>query len=136
MNGALGAGAALASHGAQPLAAQTIETKPARKRVVVDTQVHLWKANTPERPWVPGLPTQLPEPFTIEKPVPLLDENGVDRAIIVPPSWEGDRVDYALEAAQRYPNRFGVMGRIPLRSRKPRKNSRDGRRSRACSASG
>ena len=43
-----------------------------------------------------------------------MDEVGVDRAIIVPPSWEGDRVDYALEAAARYPNRFGVMGRIPL----------------------
>lgn len=115
MNGALGAGAALASHGAQPLAAQTTATKPARRRVVVDSQVHLWKANTPDRPWVPGLPPQLPEPFTIEKLVPLMDENGVDRAIIVPPSWEGDRVDYALEAAQRYPNRFGVMGRIPLK---------------------
>ena len=43
-----------------------------------------------------------------------MNEVGVDRAIIVPPSWEGDRIDYALEAAARYPERFGVMGRIPL----------------------
>ena len=43
-----------------------------------------------------------------------MDEAGVDRVVIVPPSWPGDRNDYALEAAKRYPNRFAVMGRIPL----------------------
>ena len=45
-----------------------------------------------------------------------MDEAGVDRAVIVPPSWPGDRNDYGLEAAQRYPNRFAVMGRIPLQN--------------------
>jgi predicted TIM-barrel fold metal-dependent hydrolase len=34
----------------------------------------------------------------------------------VPPSWPGDRNDYGIEAAQRYPNRFHVMGRIPLQN--------------------
>ncbi len=34
--------------------------------------------------------------------------------MVVPPSWPGDRNDYGLEAAQRYPQRFAVMGRIPL----------------------
>jgi L-fuconolactonase len=33
---------------------------------------------------------------------------------LVPPSWEGYRNDYALEAAQKYPNRFAVMGKVPL----------------------
>ena len=59
---------------------------------------------------------QLPEPFTIEKLVPMMDEAGVDRVVIVPPSWEGDRNDYALEAVKRYPGRFAVMGRIPLQN--------------------
>ena len=59
---------------------------------------------------------QMPEPFTIEKLVPLMDEAGVDRAVIVPPSWPGDRNDYGIEAAKRYPNRFAVMGRIPLKN--------------------
>ena len=67
-------------------------------------------------PWVPGAKPQLPEPFTIEKLVPMMDDAGVDRAVIVPPSWPGDRNDYALEAAKRYPNRFAVMGRIPLQN--------------------
>jgi predicted TIM-barrel fold metal-dependent hydrolase len=82
--------------------------------MIVDAQVHLWKAESPEWPWVPGRKPQLPEPFTIEKLVPLMDEAGVDRAVIVPPSWPGDRNDYGLEAARRYPNRFAVMGRIPI----------------------
>ncbi len=114
MNGTLGAGLALAS---QTAMAET-KSKPAGRRAIVDSQVHLWNANTPERPWVPNLPPQLPEPFTVEKLLPMMDETGVDRAIIVPPSWVGDRLDEALEAAGRYPNRFAVMGRIPLKAPK------------------
>lgn len=104
------AGAALGL-GVQPAGAQTQAT---RKRLIVDAQVHLWKAESPDWPWVAGQKPQMPEPFTIEKLVPLMDEAGIDRAVIVPPSVTGDRNDYALEAAKRYPNRFAVMGRIPL----------------------
>src|SRR5215467_8340670 len=46
--------------------------------------------------------------------LPMMDEAGVDRVIIVPPSWEGDRIDYGLEAAAKYPDRFAVMGRVAL----------------------
>lgn len=83
-------------------------------RMIVDAQAHLWKAESPDWRWVPGRKPQLPEPFTIEKLIELMDESGVDRAVIVPPSWPGDRNDYGLEAARRYPNRFAVMGRIPM----------------------
>src|SRR5882672_9857966 len=81
------------------------------KRQLVDAQVHLWKAASADWPWMPGMKPQMSEPFTIEKLVPLMDEAGVERVVIVPPSWPGDRNDYALEAASRYPKRFGVMGR-------------------------
>jgi predicted TIM-barrel fold metal-dependent hydrolase len=83
-------------------------------RTIVDAQIHLWKAETDDWKWVPGRKPQLPEPFTIEKLVPLMDEAGIDRAVIVPPSWPGDRNDYAIEAVKRHPKRFGIMGRIPL----------------------
>ena len=56
----------------------------------------------------------MPEPFTVEKLVPLMDEAGVDRAVIVPPSWEGERNDLALEAARLHLDRFAVMGRLAL----------------------
>jgi len=83
-------------------------------RMITDAQVHLWKAESEDWKWVPGRKPQLPEPFTIEKLVPLMDEAGVDRAVIVPPSWPGDRNDYALEAVRRYPTRFAIMGRLPM----------------------
>jgi predicted TIM-barrel fold metal-dependent hydrolase len=92
------------------LADQSIQ----RKRLIVDAHVHIWKAATPERPWAPGMRAQLPEPFTIERLVPMMDEAGVDRVIIVPPNLEGDRLDYAQEAVQRYPGRFAIMARIDL----------------------
>ena len=61
-----------------------------------------------------GTRPQLPEPFTIERVVPMMDEAGVDRVVIVPPLVEGERLDYAQEAVRRYPGRFAIMARIPL----------------------
>jgi len=61
--------------------------------MIIDSQVHLWKAETPDWPWVPRRVAQLPEPFTIEK-LPPLDEAGVDRTVIISPSWSGDRNDH------------------------------------------
>ena len=110
----LGAGLTLATQHARPAAAQAAAGQPARQRLIVDSQIHLWKANTPDRPWVPGAQPQLPEPFTIERLVPMMNEAGVDRAVIVPPTLEGTRLDYAQEAVGRYPGRFAIMGRIAL----------------------
>lgn len=108
----LGAGAVLAAQGPRGAGGQ------GARRLIVDAQVHLWKAESPDWQWVPGLKPQLPEPFTIERLVPMMEEAGVDRAVIVPPSWPGDRNDYGLEAVKRYPERFRVMGRIPLQDPK------------------
>jgi len=108
LGGSLSAGAVLALQGCGTMAPLS------SKRVIVDAQIHLWGPNSPTLPWLPDVPPQMPEPFTIERALPLMDEAGVDRAIVVPPSWVGDRNDYALEAARRYPGRFAVMGRLPL----------------------
>ena len=124
LTGALGATATVLSTHAV--------TQSTRKRMIVDAQVHLWKADSPDWPWVPGAKPQLPEPMTIERVLPLMDEAGVDRVVIVPPTLN-DRNDYALEAAKRYPNRFAVMGRIPLQDPKSARACRSGR-SPACSA--
>src|SRR5215471_3354537 len=83
--------------------------------IVVDSQVHIWAENTPDRPWVLG-----PErahravPYTKDEVLGLMEEAGVDRAILVPPSLEGDRNDLCLEAARAHPDRFAVMGRLYL----------------------
>ena len=103
---------ALATQAPRRAVAQT----PARpRRIIVDSQIHMWPPNTPERPWVAGATPQIPEPMTIERVVPMINEAGVDRVVIVPPTLEGDRLDYAQEAVWRYPGRFGIMGRINVR---------------------
>ena len=83
---------------------------------IIDAQVHVWLPETPDRPWPPGgaARVQLPYALDYSKLITLMDEAGVDCAILVPPSWEGERNDHALEAAARYPNRFAVMGRMAL----------------------
>jgi predicted TIM-barrel fold metal-dependent hydrolase len=39
---------------------------------------------------------------------------GVDCAVLVPPSWQGECNDVVLEAAQAQPNRFAAIGRFSL----------------------
>jgi predicted TIM-barrel fold metal-dependent hydrolase len=82
--------------------------------MLVDAQVHLWAADTPDRPWPSGGPAHLDVPPTVEDTLAVLDAAGVRRAVLVPPSWEGDRNDVVLDAARRHPDRFAVMGRVPL----------------------
>jgi len=52
--------------------------------MLTDAQLHVWEANRPDRPWDRQHRPQLDEPFTVEKAVALLDEQGVDRAVLVP----------------------------------------------------
>ena len=79
--------------------------------MIVDSQVHLWAASTPERPW-PARAKPHGESLDAATVLARMDESGVDRAIIVPPSWEGDRNDLGLAAARAHPRRFAVMGRL------------------------
>ncbi len=83
---------------------------------IVDSQVHLWGADTPERPWPRGRAAEAQKPYPIDKEALLfqMDLAGVSRMVLVPPSWEGDRNDLALAAARAHPDRFAVMGRLPL----------------------
>ena len=87
--------------------------------MLTDAQLHVWEADRPDRPWDRQQRPQLDEPFTVEKAVALLDENGVDRAVLVPPLVSGFNSDaanaYALEAVAAYPDRFAVMGRFDPR---------------------
>jgi predicted TIM-barrel fold metal-dependent hydrolase len=78
---------------------------------IVDAQVHVWAANTPERPW-PARAEPHRAPLGKEELLAEMDKAGVDGVVIVPPSWEGDRNDVALDAAASHPERFCIMGRF------------------------
>ncbi len=76
---------------------------------IIDAQIHLWGT---------GLPSNLSHRqithFTPEEAIPLMDEAGVDAAVIHPPGWDPNSTQMALKAVQDYPNRFAIMGSIPL----------------------
>lgn len=88
--------------------------------LIADSQVHIWAPETAERPWIPGGMARLKhmqhrlEPIGYEELKEMMDAAGVTRAMICPPTWEGDRNDLGIEASRRYPDRFGVMARIPI----------------------
>jgi predicted TIM-barrel fold metal-dependent hydrolase len=82
--------------------------------VITDSGVHIWRAAGPDRPWQPGRKAHLETPIGYRELSAMMAEAGVDRAILVPPSWEGDRIDYSLEAVAKFPRRFAIMGRIPI----------------------
>ena len=84
---------------------------------IVDAQVHIWAASTPGRPWPQGrIKAHRPEPFSKDDLLREMDAANVHRVVIVPPSWEGERNDLGLQAAQAHPGRFAVVGRLDIRA--------------------
>src|SRR5579885_710282 len=76
---------------------------------IVDAQIHTWGS---------GLPSNLSHRqvthFTPEEAIALMDEAGVDAAVIHPPGWDPNSTAMALQAVHDYPGRFAVMGALPL----------------------
>ena len=81
--------------------------------IITDSGLHIWQAPTPEKPWSLAR-AHLKDPMSYEDLRARMKEAGVDRAILVPPSFAGAYPDYSLEAAAKYPEQFAVMAAIPL----------------------
>ena len=91
---------------------------------VVDAQVHVWLPEAPDRPWPPGGAERARsmhrlEPLTGPGLRAEMREAGVDRAVLVPPFFEGYRNDYAVACAEEAPEAFRVMARVDLRTGDP-----------------
>lgn len=89
---------------------------------IVDSHVHIWAPHKSTRPW-PRPETAKPHKaylgvseygMTKQMLIAAMDGAGVDRAILIPPSWEGHYNDLALDAVASFPHRFAVMGRLNL----------------------
>lgn len=83
---------------------------------VIDAQIHLWKEDGSARPWPPGGRERSRQhgigPLIPEQVLALMDEAGVDRAVLVPPTFSGGHNDVCLNAARTYPDRFAVVGHV------------------------
>jgi predicted TIM-barrel fold metal-dependent hydrolase len=76
---------------------------------IVDAQIHLWST---------GLPSNLSHrqltSFQAAEAIGLMNEGGVDAAVIHPPGWDPDSHALAFAAVRDYPGRFAIMGSVPL----------------------
>jgi L-fuconolactonase len=91
---------------------------------VVDAQVHVWRPEAPDRPWPPGGAERARamhrhQPITGSGLLTEMRDAGVDRAVLVPPFFEGYRNDYAVACATEAPESFRVMARVDLRTGDP-----------------
>jgi predicted TIM-barrel fold metal-dependent hydrolase len=84
--------------------------------IIIDSQVHIWAPETPAKPYarVDASTPHRATPLGHEELLREMDGAGVQRCVLVPPTWEDDRNDTSIEAATRYPDRFAVMGKIKL----------------------
>ncbi len=82
---------------------------------IVDAQIHLWGE---------GLPSNLSHrqvtSFTSEEAIAMMDEGGVDAAVIHPVPWDPNSLQIALDAVERYPGRFAILGDVPLMDPQPK----------------
>src|SRR5580698_7484375 len=89
-----------------------------KRMLIVDSQVHIWGADTTDRPWpapAHGRPVvHREQPITAQTLLADMKAAGVDRAIVVPPSWEGDRNDLVAQAVADYPDSFRYAARYSL----------------------
>lgn len=76
---------------------------------IVDAQIHIWGTGLPSNPAHIQVTS-----FTTEEAIGLMDEAGVEAAVIHPPSWDPGSIDMAFEAVRNYPGRFAIMGSLPL----------------------
>ena len=84
--------------------------------MIIDAQVHIWAPETPAKPYAKGEASEphRPTPLGHEELLREMDDAGVQRCVLVPPTWEADRNDTSLEAARLHPDRFAVMGRLKI----------------------
>ena len=75
---------------------------------VIDSQVHAYERNSPERPWHGTL--EGPDEVTGDDMVAAMDAVGVDGALLVSPySMYRYDASYALEVYAKHPGRFGLI---------------------------
>jgi len=75
---------------------------------IVDAQVHIWGSGSP------SAHHRQTSRFTAQELIVEMDAAGVNGAVLHPPSWDAGSNEMAVEAAQRHPDRFCILGWFAL----------------------
>lgn len=81
---------------------------------IIDSQLHVWGPDSAEWPWTDPSDewTRIPLHVSYDAMIDAMDSVGVDAAVLVALKIYGWDNRYALTAAEHYPGRFRVVGRI------------------------
>ena len=80
----------------------------ATRTPIIDSQVHAYERDRPERPWIGSL--EGPAEVTGDNIVAAMDAVGVDGTLLVSPySMYRYDASYALEVYAKHPGRFGLI---------------------------
>ena len=72
--------------------------------LIADSQVHIWTSGTPVH-----IHRQVSH-YTRDELLKDMDEAGVERALLHPPSWDPKANEVAIDAAREHPDRLAVLG--------------------------
>ena len=76
--------------------------------VTIDSQVHVYERNNPERPWMGFL--EGPDEVTGDDMIEVMDKVGVDGSLLVSSfSLYGYDASYVMDVYESYPGRFGLI---------------------------
>lgn len=75
--------------------------------MIVDAHMHVWEGLHPDR-----VHTWTPDPHPVEDLLPVLNANGVQRAVQVTPSLMAYDNEYGLAVAAAHPDRIRAAGRF------------------------
>lgn len=76
---------------------------------IIDAQIHLWGQGLPSNDAHWKVTS-----FTADQALAMMDDAGVDAAVIHPPSWDPASTELAFAAVCAHPGRFAILGDIPL----------------------
>ena len=76
---------------------------------IVDAQIHTWGTGLPSNQAHRQVTS-----FTPAEAIAMMDQAGVDAAVIHPPGWDPGSTEMALKAVQDYPGRFAILGSLKL----------------------
>jgi predicted TIM-barrel fold metal-dependent hydrolase len=95
--------------------------------LVIDAQVHVWDGRSVHDLGSATYAPHVAQPFTLDELLPAMTAAGVDRAMLVPPSWSGYSNTYALDCVSAHPHRFRVVGRLDPTSKEAQSRLREWR---------
>lgn len=76
---------------------------------IVDAQIHTWGTGLPSNQAHRQVTS-----FTPAEAIAMMDQAGVDAAVIHPPGWDPGSTEMALKAVRDYPGRFAILGSLKL----------------------